>query len=108
VESLVLNDVVEFNAEKRVRKALIKAPNVICELVCYEPGQGVVTHQHPRQDEIFYVVEGKGEMWIEEERIAVGPGSLVLAPSQKRHGLTAGADSRMVVLFFKGPGTSLS
>ena len=33
-----MKDVVEFNAEKRVRKALFKQPHLICEIVCYEPG----------------------------------------------------------------------
>jgi len=108
VESLSIPDVVEFNIEKRVRKALIKAPNLVCEMVCYEPGQGTAMHQHPRQDELYYVIEGKGTITIEDESIVAGAGSLVIVPAQKRHSTYAAPDSRWVFLFIKGPGTNLS
>jgi len=108
VESVSIPDVVAFSAEKRVRKALIKAPNLICEIVCYEPGQGTAMHHHPRQDELYYVIEGKGTITIENESIVAGPGKLVIVPAQKRHATYAAEDSRWVFLFIKGPGTSLS
>ena len=73
-------------------------------MVCYEAGQATVTHHHPRQDEIFYIVEGKGEVWVGEERIAVGPSSTILIPAHKPHGVAASPDSRLVIMFVKGPG----
>lgn len=103
-----MQDVVEFSKEKRIRKALFKVPHLICEIVCYEPGQGTAVHHHPRQDEMFYVVEGKGTITVEDESIVAGPGKLVMVQAHKRHGFQAAEDSRWVLMFIKGPGTSLS
>src|SRR3972149_12056714 len=107
VESLSIRDVIEFSTERRIRKALFKAPHLICEMVCYEPGQGTAMHQHPRQDEMFYIIEGKGAITVEDETIVAGPGKLVMVPAQKRHGFQAAEDSRWVMMFIKGPGTSI-
>lgn len=108
MDSLSVPEAIEFNAEKRVRKAMFMVPHLICELVCYEPGQGTPVHHHPRQDEIFYVVEGDGTITVEGESCVAGPGTLLVVPANKRHGMAASAGSRWVVLFFKGPGSSLS
>lgn len=108
MESLSVHDVIEFNAEKRVRKAMFAVPHLLCELVCYESGQGTPVHHHPRQDEIFYVVEGTGTITVDDESLVAGPGTLLVVPANKRHGMAASGGGRWVVLFFKGPGTGLS
>lgn len=106
MESFVLNDLIEYSAERRVRKPLLKVPNLVSEIVCYEPGQTTPTHHHPVQDEIWLVLEGSGEIWVGEERMTVGPTSMIFIPAGQRHGLAATPDSRLVLLFIKGPGIS--
>lgn len=96
-----LTDEIEFDPERRVRKALFKSPGVIAEMVCYEPGQDTVPHHHPKQDEIFYVVEGRGKILIEDQEIAVEPTSMVFVPAMKRHSVVADPDSRLVIIFVK-------
>lgn len=105
MECFSLENVIEFSDEKRVRKKLIQSDGVIAEIVCYEPGQGTVTHQHPRQDEVFHVVEGQGTITIGEESMPISGGHLIFAPRNVPHSLAAAEDSRLVILFFKGPGT---
>lgn len=104
MESFVLGDMIEYSPERRVRKPILKVPGLVSEVVCYEPGQGTPTHHHPDQDEIWLVMEGRGEIEVDERRLAVGPGSLILITRGERHSLVADPDSRLVLLFIKGPG----
>jgi len=98
-----VEDVREFSKEKRIRKKLLGTEKIGAEYLCYEPGQGTPMHHHPKQDELFYVVEGRGILTVGDEEIPVGPSSLVLARAQVPHGMMAASDSRMIVMFFKAP-----
>ncbi|MDT3677727.1 MAG: cupin domain-containing protein [Burkholderiaceae bacterium] len=104
MQSFVLNDFIEYDSKLRVRKPILKVPTLVSEIVCYEPGQTTASHYHPVQDEIWVVLEGYGEISVGEERLAVEPTSMILIPAGIRHGLTASANSRLVLLFIKSPG----
>ena len=57
-----------------------------------EPGRGAPTHMHA-VEEILQVVEGKAEIWIEDERVTVTGTQLVVVPAGHRHGFSnAGGD----------------
>ena len=105
MEHIKVEDHVEFSAAKRIRKKLHGSPKMVAELICYEPGQGTPVHHHPSQDEIFYVIEGRGTMLVDGQEVAVHPRSLIHVPAQTSHGITAVADSRLVILFVKSPGS---
>lgn len=102
--SFVLNHMIEYDPKLRVRKPIMKVPAFVSEIVCYEPGQTTATHHHPVQDEIWVVLEGYGEIWVDEERHPVEPTSMIYIPAGIRHGLAASPDSRLVLLFIKAPG----
>ena len=104
LETLNLDDLIEFDAKRRVRKRLIMSERIEAELVCYEPGQGTVEHHHVGQDEIFYVVEGRGTMVVDGESMPLSPKGVVLAPAEARHSVQCAGDSRLVIVFFKAPG----
>jgi len=108
MEHLGIDGLLEFSTEKRIRKKLLSSQKIVAELLCYEPGQGTPQHHHPKQDEIFYVIEGKGKMIIGDEELPVGPTSLVLVPAQVSHGIAAASGSRLVILFIKAPGATSS
>ncbi|MDM8528763.1 cupin domain-containing protein [Anaerolineales bacterium HSG24] len=42
--------------------------------VLITPGQGHDFHRHPGQEEVIFVIEGKIEQWIEQEKTILGPG----------------------------------
>lgn len=104
MQTYLLNDMIEYDPALRVRKPIMKVPSFVSEIVCYEPGQTTATHHHPVQDEIWLVLEGRGEIWIGDERQAVEQSSMIFIPAGIRHGLGAAADSRLVLLFIKSPG----
>jgi mannose-6-phosphate isomerase-like protein (cupin superfamily) len=107
MEHLEIIQKLEYSPVKQVRKKLIASENMVAELVCYEPGQATVPHLHPRQDEIFYVIEGKGTIVVGDENVSVSAGSVVFGPQGVRHGIRADAGDRLALMFIKGPGTTV-
>ncbi len=50
-----------------------------------EPGQSTQRHYHREAEEIYFVLEGAGDLWLDGERAAVGPGDAVPIPPGARH-----------------------
>jgi len=46
----------------------------------------VAKHNHPKTDEIQYIVEGTGAMWLGNERKEFKPGTLIVIPKGTAHG----------------------
>ena len=100
----VLN-LAEFSKEDFIRKPLVQSKGIVCDFVCFEPGQAADMHKHPVQDEIFYVVEGKGIITFEgRDDIPVKPGSVVFTPSGVVHGVETTHSDRLILMLIKGPG----
>jgi mannose-6-phosphate isomerase-like protein (cupin superfamily) len=55
-------------------------------------GQATDRHYHAESEEIYYVVEGSGEMELDGERRPVGVGDAVLIPPGARHQIRASDD----------------
>jgi mannose-6-phosphate isomerase-like protein (cupin superfamily) len=55
-------------------------------------GQATERHYHAESEEIYYVVEGSGEMELDGERRPVSVGDAVLIPPGARHQIRADAD----------------
>lgn len=53
-----------FAPDKRVRKMLFKSEQLWSQIACYEPGQSTVMHQHPREEEAIFVLEGVAHMFL--------------------------------------------
>jgi quercetin dioxygenase-like cupin family protein len=106
VTTMNLIDMIEFDQSSRlVRKKMIQSELIVSEIACYEPGQFTKTHVHPNQDEIFYCVEGTGAIsFTEREDVPIKPGSIVFIPKGVEHGVDTNGDSRLVIMFTKGPG----
>jgi len=48
----------------------------------------VAKHIHPKTDEIQYIIEGSGAMWLGGERKEFKPGTLIIIPKGTAHGGT--------------------
>ena len=57
-----------------------------------EPGQATERHYHAESEEIYFVVQGAGEMELDGERRRVDVGDAVLIPPRARHQIRADAD----------------
>jgi mannose-6-phosphate isomerase-like protein (cupin superfamily) len=52
------------------------------------PGAATTPHHHPRTEEIYYILEGRGRMEIADESREVGPGDAIAIPPGARHQIT--------------------
>lgn len=55
-----------------------------------EPGATTQRHFHRHSEEIYFILDGTGEMELDGERRPVAPGDAVLIPPGARHQITAG------------------
>jgi mannose-6-phosphate isomerase-like protein (cupin superfamily) len=55
-----------------------------------EPGGTTQRHFHRQSEEIYFVLEGSGEIELDGERREVGPGAAVLIPPGAWHQIRAG------------------
>jgi quercetin dioxygenase-like cupin family protein len=49
------------------------------------PGGGHNFHKHPDQEEVIFVVEGKVEQWLEQQKQILQPGDSVFIPADMVH-----------------------
>jgi mannose-6-phosphate isomerase-like protein (cupin superfamily) len=69
------------------------------------PGCAVREHGHERNHELLFIHRGTGEVTIEEETLAIGPGSIVLFGRYARHLLVnTGAEDMHIFWVFMPPG----
>lgn len=70
-----------------------------------EPGAVIGEHAHEEDEEIYYVLEGRGTMTLDGERFEIGPGDLAVTPAGHSHGLVNGqAPMRLIVACARSPG----
>jgi mannose-6-phosphate isomerase-like protein (cupin superfamily) len=62
-----------------------------------KPGSGIGYHEQ-KEDEIYYVLSGRGVMTIDDKAFDVGPGTAVLTRPGSSHGLKQAGDEDLVIL----------
>ncbi len=67
------------------RPADTAAENLVVIEVTLSPGGGHAFHQHPRQEEVIYVIQGEVEQWREDEKRTLRPGDSVFLPAGTVH-----------------------
>jgi mannose-6-phosphate isomerase-like protein (cupin superfamily) len=63
-------------------------------------GSSIGTHPHATDEELYFIVAGRGVMVVDGEECVVGPGDVVLTHPGSSHGLRAddGTDLQIVVV----------
>jgi mannose-6-phosphate isomerase-like protein (cupin superfamily) len=67
------------------------------------PGSAIGLHAHGRDEEIYYIMGGRGTMTTDEGVHQIGPGTATLCKSGGRHSLENISDSEMTVLVAQAP-----
>jgi mannose-6-phosphate isomerase-like protein (cupin superfamily) len=65
--------------------------------VVVDPGTTSAPHAHD-ENEMFFIVQGEGELRIDEERRRVAPGDTIFITPCGEHALTNDGDERLVFL----------
>jgi mannose-6-phosphate isomerase-like protein (cupin superfamily) len=67
------------------RRAFVDDPDRVASLHVVDISAEAQTHYHKRLTEIYYILEGAGEMELDGERHAVRPGDAILIKPGCRH-----------------------
>ena len=68
-----------------------------------KPGSGIGYHEQ-KEDEIYYVLSGRGAMTVDGKTFDVGPGTAVLTRPGSSHGLKqVGADDLVIMINYEQP-----
>ena len=67
------------------------------------PGKSVSPHHHEVLEEVYYILEGTGEMTVGDETREVGAGDAIYIPKHNRHTLTNTGAQIMRILLVCGP-----
>ncbi len=70
------------------------------------PGRAVASHYHLETEEIYYILQGRGEMIINGERRVIGAGDAVFIPRGMTHSLVNSSTEAMTILLVCGPAYS--
>lgn len=81
----------------------IQAKNFAMGFVILEPNGGQVPWHNQEQEEIYFVVEGTGEMCLGEERQTVTTGQAAFIPPGVFHQLTNIGDTPLKMIYCYGP-----
>ena len=80
----------------------VQAENFVSGFVIIEPGGRVPLHEH-EQEEVYYVLKGRGKMTVGEETQTMQAVSAVYIPSNIRHTLRNSGDEELHMLFVYSP-----
>ena len=81
----------------------IQATNFSMGLVILEPNGGQVPWHNQEQEEIYFIVEGEGEICLGEEISPIKTGQAVSIPHQVFHQLTNTGSKPMTMIYCYGP-----
>jgi quercetin dioxygenase-like cupin family protein len=71
------------------------------------PGSFVPPHIHPTQDEFIYMIEGKLDLELGDQKSGAGPGDLIRLPMNEPHGLFNNGTVPVRCLFWVAPARKL-
>ena len=77
--------------------------NLILVRVTMPPGRGHQFHLHPAREEIIYILEGKGEQWVDRERRILKPGETAFIPRKVVHGIYNSSKAPVTFLAILSP-----
>ncbi|RPJ80203.1 MAG: cupin domain-containing protein [Acidobacteria bacterium] len=81
----------------------IQATNFSIGFVTLEPRGGQVPWHNQDQEEVYFVVDGTGEMCLGEERRIVQTGQAVFIPPRVFHQMTNVGDTPLKMIYCYGP-----
>jgi mannose-6-phosphate isomerase-like protein (cupin superfamily) len=92
----------------RDHKMVIRPDNIGSKIMCagvaeFPPNKRAPSHVHKEEDEILYVLSGKGNMYFDDTCEPIEPGSFMLAPSGVEHSLESTTDEVLKVFYVFSP-----
>lgn len=89
------------------RPDLTGSKDLIVVRVEVGPDGGHPFHLHPDMDEVIYILSGKAEQWIEQEKKILETGESVFIPQKMVHATFNATDEPLTFLAILGPAADL-
>jgi len=83
---LELRTMLNAKARKVAFETVTKWPGRVISRL--PPGAATAPHRHVKTEEIYYILEGRGLMQIDDETQVVGPGDAIAIPPGASHQIT--------------------
>ena len=85
------------------KSTIFQSPHLLVGLNAFEPGQSHALHAHAGMDKMYYVIEGSGVFLLEDRRLPMRAGNLMIAPEGVAHGVTNTGTTRLLVIAVLAP-----
>ncbi|MFQ6094577.1 MAG: cupin domain-containing protein [Candidatus Bathyarchaeia archaeon] len=84
----------------------VGSKNLVFALGVFNPGEGLVPHIHPQSEEVYYVIKGKGTVYVGEEKkeTPIEPEVALYIPPGTIHAVTNTGKEKLLIAFFVAPG----
>ncbi len=92
----------EFSDRRPDRSSPFKTDRLAFNIYDFEPWQALPMRRHPHSDSVLLVIQGEGNMFIDDDSFSLEPGEAVYVPADARYGILAG-DNDLVVIAAQGP-----
>jgi quercetin dioxygenase-like cupin family protein len=92
-----------FERDNRTITIKIDLPQLSVLEIAFDSTFEVPPHSHDDHTDAFYVLEGEVEFTVGEEMVRAGPGTLLAAPPEARHGFRCAGPGPARVLNFHAP-----
>jgi len=110
VTKIVLVDEVDYEkvewglTKNLVGPQTVGSKRIKVNITEYLPGYVHKPHSHPNQEEVIYILSGKGVTEAEGMRSEIGPGSVVFIPAGVKHATLNLSDSKSLkAIVIKAP-----
>lgn len=84
-------------------KELVKEKQLHFLIGYFKPGESMRPHIHTLPEEIYYVLDGEGEMVLGEDRIKISKGMAVFIPPNVAHAPSNTGRKDLVIAFIHAP-----
>lgn len=71
--------------------------------VVIPPGKSSPLHYHLETEESYYILQGKGQLMVGDEKTTVGAGEAILIPPRRPHRIANGGDEDLAFLVVSVP-----
>lgn len=88
------------------KSTIYESSHLLVGLNAFEPGQSHRLHAHAGMDKVYLVVEGEGLFLLEDARLPMHAGDVLVAPDGVPHGVENNSGARLLVMAILAPGPS--
>lgn len=104
VHPIVPASLAVYSSAKMGKATIFESERVLVGLNAFEPGQEHAPHAHAGADKIYYVLEGEGEFLLNNIKIRMRAGEMLVARDGEPHGVRNDTNRRLLVMAVIAPG----